>query len=47
MVIGGAKVADKLGVLRYFKKRADWFLLGGGPANTILAARGMDIKKSL
>jgi phosphoglycerate kinase len=47
MVIGGAKVADKLGVLRHFKRKADWFLLGGGPANTILAAHGMDIKKSL
>lgn len=47
MVVGGAKVLDKLGVLRYFKKKADWFLLGGGPADTILAARGVDIKKSL
>ena len=47
MVIGGAKVADKLGVLRYFRKKADCFLLGGGPANTVLAARGMDVKRSL
>jgi phosphoglycerate kinase len=47
LVIGGAKVADKLGVLRFFNKKADWFLLGGGPANTMLAAQGMDVKKSL
>lgn len=47
VIVGGAKVADKLGVLRYFRDKADRFLLGGGPANTMLAARGMDIKKSL
>ncbi len=46
-IAGGAKTADKLGVLNYFKKRADWFLLGGGPANTILALRGVDVKKSV
>jgi 3-phosphoglycerate kinase len=47
LILGGAKAADKLGVITYFKKKADWFLLGGGPANTILALRGMDIKKSV
>ena len=47
MVVGGAKVSDKLGVLRYFRKKADWFLLGGGPANTMLSARGINVKKSL
>ena len=47
MIVGGAKVSDKLGVLRYFRNKADWFLLGGGPANTMLAARGMDVKISL
>ena len=46
-VLGGAKAADKLGVIQYFKKKADWFLLGGGPANTMLSIRGMDIKKSI
>lgn len=46
-VIGGAKAADKLGVIRYFKNKADWFLLGGGPANTMLGVRGLDIRKSL
>ena len=47
MVVGGAKVSDKLGVLRYFRNKADQFLLGGGPANTMLAIHGIDIKKSL
>jgi 3-phosphoglycerate kinase len=47
MVVGGAKVSDKLGVLRYFRSKADWFLLGGGPANTMLALRGVDVKRSL
>ncbi len=47
MVVGGAKVSDKLGVLHHFRNKADWFLLGGGPANTMLAVRGIDVKKSL
>jgi 3-phosphoglycerate kinase len=46
-IVGGAKAADKLGVIRYFKNKADWFLLGGGPANTILSLQGMDVKKSV
>ncbi len=46
-IVGGAKAADKLSVIKYFKNKVDWFLLGGGPANTILAMRGMDIKKSI
>jgi len=46
-IIGGAKAADKLGVIEFFKKRVDSFLLGGGSANTILGIRGVNIKKSL
>jgi phosphoglycerate kinase len=46
-IVGGAKAADKLDAIKYFKNKADWFLLGGGPANTILALRGMDVKKSI
>ncbi len=46
VVIGGAKAADKLGVIKYFERRADEFLLGGGSANTVLAMRGMDVKRS-
>ncbi len=47
VMLGGAKAGDKLGVITYFKNRTDWFLLGGGPANTILSLRGVDIKKSI
>jgi phosphoglycerate kinase len=47
LVLGGAKASDKLGVINYFQKKADWFLLGGGPGNTILEMKGMDIKKSV
>ena len=47
VIIGGAKVSDKLGVVRYFWKRADDFLIGGSPANTFLEAEGMDVGDSL
>ncbi|MGC9968821.1 MAG: phosphoglycerate kinase [Minisyncoccia bacterium] len=47
VVLGGAKAGDKLGVIKYFKKKTDWFLLGGGPANTILFLKGADVKKSV
>ncbi len=47
LVLGGAKASDKLGVIAHFKNKADWFLLGGGCANTILRLRGMDIKNSI
>lgn len=47
LVLGGAKAGDKLGVIEYFKKKADWFLLGGGPANTILFLKGVDVKNSV
>ncbi|HEX4103907.1 MAG TPA: phosphoglycerate kinase [Candidatus Paceibacterota bacterium] len=47
MILGGAKAADKLGIIKYFKSKTDWFLLGGGPANTILAMKGMDVKRSV
>ena len=47
LVLGGAKASDKLGVISYFRKKADWFLLGGGCANSILRLKGTDIKKSV
>jgi phosphoglycerate kinase len=46
-VLGGAKAADKLGVIEYFMNKADHFLLGGAAANTTLFLRGVDIGKSL
>lgn len=39
IIVGGAKISDKLGVLKYFWNKADKFLLGGGPANTLFAAQ--------
>jgi phosphoglycerate kinase len=47
LVLGGAKASDKLGVIAYFKNKAEWFLLGGGSANTLLWLNGTDVKKSM
>ena len=46
-VVGGAKVSTKLEVLRHLVSRVDHLIIGGGMANTFLAARGVDIGKSL
>jgi phosphoglycerate kinase len=45
-VVGGAKVADKLGVLRRLVGRARRLCIGGGMANTFLAAQGYDLGRS-
>jgi phosphoglycerate kinase len=45
--IGGAKVADKVGVFENLLARVDAFVIGGGMANTFLAAQGVDVGKSL
>ncbi len=47
LIVGGAKTSDKVGVLEYFSKRADWILLGGGPANTFFKAAGLPIGNSV
>lgn len=47
LIIGGAKIDDKLPVIRHLLPRADRILLGGGVANTFLAASGVEVKKSL
>ena len=47
LILGGAKAGDKLGVIKYFKNKTDWFLLGGGPANTILSIKGIDVQNSV
>lgn len=46
-VVGGAKVSSKLEVLRYLVGKVDHLIIGGGMANTFLAARGIDVGKSL
>lgn len=46
-ILGGAKVSDKINVIRRFLTLADFLLVGGGMANTFLAARGFDMGASL
>ena len=45
--IGGAKVADKVGVFDFLFERVSGFVIGGGMANTFLAAKGVNVGKSL
>jgi len=46
-VVGGAKVSSKLDVLRHLVEKVDHLIIGGGMANTFLAARGVNVGKSL
>jgi phosphoglycerate kinase len=46
-VVGGAKVSTKLDVLKHLVNKVDHLIIGGGMANTFLAARGVDVGKSL
>ena len=46
-VVGGAKVSSKLDVLRHLVDKVDHLIIGGGMANTFLAARGVNVGKSL
>lgn len=46
-VIGGAKVKDKVGVFTKLMEKVHAFCIGGGMANTFLAAKGVDVGKSL
>jgi len=46
-VVGGAKVSTKLDVLTHLVEKVDHLIIGGGMANTFLAARGVDVGKSL
>lgn len=45
-ILGGKKVADKIGVIRSFLSNADSILLGGAMANTFLRARGFSLGDS-
>jgi phosphoglycerate kinase len=46
-VVGGAKVSTKLDVLKHLVAKVDHLIIGGGMANTFLAARDVAIGKSL
>ncbi|WP_306046229.1 phosphoglycerate kinase [Nioella sp. MMSF_3534] len=46
-VVGGAKVSTKLDLLGNLVEKVDHLVIGGGMANTFLAAQGVDVGKSL
>ena len=46
-IVGGAKVSSKIDLLMNLVKKVDALVIGGGMANTFIAARGTDVGKSL
>ncbi|GAB4557968.1 MAG: phosphoglycerate kinase [Anaerolineae bacterium] len=46
-ILGGAKISDKIGVIQNLLGKVDALLIGGGMANTFLAAQGYDMAESL
>jgi phosphoglycerate kinase len=46
VIMGGAKVSDKIGVLKALMEKADTILIGGAMANTFFMAQGIPIGKS-
>ncbi|HVN53619.1 MAG TPA: phosphoglycerate kinase [Anaerolineaceae bacterium] len=46
-ILGGAKISDKIGVIRNLLKKADTILIGGGMANTFFKAQGYPVGDSL
>ncbi len=46
-IVGGAKISTKLDLLGNLVSRVDYLVIGGGMANTFLAAQGIDVRSSL
>ncbi len=47
VIMGGAKMNDKIKIMKKLIEKADYLLLAGGIANTFLKAKGYDLKKSI
>ncbi len=47
LIMGGAKIDTKIGVMKNYLEKADKIIVGGGLANTFLLARGFDVGASL
>ena len=47
VVLGGAKVSSKIGVVKYFLNKADFILIGGAMSYTFLKVKGFRVGKSL
>ncbi len=46
-ILGGAKISDKIALIESLLSRVSCLLIGGGMANTFLAAQGLDVASSL
>ena len=46
-IIGGSKVSSKIDVLKHISNTSDYLVITGAMANTFLAAKGFDLKKSM
>ncbi|QQG49931.1 MAG: phosphoglycerate kinase [Candidatus Berkelbacteria bacterium] len=46
-IVGGVKISDKMPTIKQFIHKADWILVGGGVANTLLKASGINVKDSV